>query len=158
MAGGKFLGFVGKVGSLIGNVVPGIGIAGKLATNAGALMKDKAAKDALKKEQAKQEEKQTKIIGGVLGGSSLGTSKLSVFLSDAWDWIKKNWYIVLPAVFAIIWLLFFQKKGRSAPRRRSSGAKYIPVRRKATARPKGSAWARKMLLARRRKANARKRK
>jgi len=158
MAKGKFLGFVGKVGSLLGNVIPGAGVAGKLATNAGKLMADKSAQEALKKERDKQATKEAKVLGGLLGGSTLGTSKLSVFLGDAWIWIKQNWYIVLPAVIAIIWVLFFKKKTRSTTRRRSTGAKYTPVRRKRSATPKGSAWARKMLLARRRKANARKRK
>jgi hypothetical protein len=34
MAKGKFLGFLGKVGALVGTVIPGAAVAGNLATKA----------------------------------------------------------------------------------------------------------------------------
>lgn len=155
MAKGKILGFLGKVGSLIGNVIPGAGVAGKLAENAGKLMKDKSAQAALKKSREQQVAKETAIAGAYLTGGSPFVARLGEWFRNAWDFTKKNWYIVLPAVLAIIWVLFFSKKTR--PRRRSySRPRALPVRHKKSARPRGSAWARKMLLARRRKARARK--
>jgi hypothetical protein len=156
MGKGRFMGFVSKVGSLVGTVIPGAGVAGALAGNASKLMKDKALKESLKKEQKKANEKSAKIVGSMLGGSSPFMSKVSQVLSDAWEFTKKNWYIVLPAVIAVIWVLFFKKKTRSATRRRTTRAKYTPVRRKRSATPKGSAWAQKMLRARRAKARRRK--
>lgn len=157
MAKGRFMGFVSKVANLAGAVIPGAGVAGKLAENASRLMKDKDAQATLKKERQKQIDKETKIAGAMLGGQSSGMAKFQLILSDAWEFVKNNWYIVLPAVLALLWVLIFRKKkvGRR-PARRATGKKYIPVRRKWTAQPKGSAWARKMLLARRKKARARK--
>jgi len=156
MAKGRFLGFIGKVGALAGNIIPGAGVAGKLAENASKLMKDKSAQAELKKSREKQIEKETKIAGAYLSGGSPFMAKVGDFLGNAWEFTKKNWYIVLPAIFAVLWVLFFKKKTGVRRRRPTMARRSSPVRRKLSARPKGSAWARKMLLARRKKARARK--
>lgn len=156
MGKGRFMGFVSKVGSLVGTVIPGAGVAGALAGNAAKLMKNKAAQETIKKEQKKANEKNAKIVGSMLGGESPFMAKFGQVISDAWTFVKKNWYIVLPAALAVVWLLFFKKKTRSTTRRRTTRAKYTPVRRKRSATPKGSAWAAKMLRARRAKARKRK--
>lgn len=156
MAKGRFLGFIGKVGALAGNIIPGAGVAGKLAENASKLMKDKSAQAEIKKSREKQIEKETKIAGAYLTNGSPFMAKLGDFFSNAWEFTKKNWYIVLPAVLALLWVLFFKKKGSVKRRSRPAMRRSTPVRRKRSATPRGSAWARKMLLARRKKARARK--
>lgn len=156
MAKGRFLGFIGKVGALAGNIIPGAGVAGKMAENASKLMKDKSAQAELKKSRDKQIEKETKIAGAYLSGGSPFLAQLGDWFGNAWEFTKKNWYIVLPAALALLWVLFFKKKGNTRRRSRPTARRSSPVRRKRSAQPKGSAWARKMLLARRRKARSRK--
>ena len=161
MAGGKFLKGLGKVADWAGNFIPGIGIAGTIAEGAGKLMQEKQTKAEAKKTKAKLAETKAKV--NVLLGSEPMGEKIKIGFSKAWDWMKENWWItiiIFVAIGYVIYLLFFKNKKRTGSRSMHSRRKpsYTPVRRKRTAQPKGSAWARKMLLARRRKANARKRK
>lgn len=157
MANGKFLGFLGKVGNLIGNVIPGAGVAGKLATNASNMVKAKLnPSPAQKAANAKQVDKESDVAALMLAGKSEFGAKLSVFLKTVWEFIVKYWYVFLPGVIILLYLLIFRRK-KTYRKTRRSGSRYIPVTRKRTSKPKGSAWARKMLLARRRKARLMKR-
>lgn len=149
MAKGKLLGFLGKVGSLVGNVIPGAGVAGNLASNAAKMIRAKGEEKAVLK---KQVEKDKEIVRGVLGGQSVTGSKVRVKLMDAWEFVKKYWWAFLPAALVGIYLIFFKTKRATRRSRPRTNRSYTPVRRKRSATPKGSAWARKMLLARRRKA------
>lgn len=159
MGKGRLMGFISKAANLVGTVIPGAAVAGSIAGKAASLMKDKSVRETLKKEQKKANEKTAKVVGSMLGGSSAGMAKFQLILSDTWEFIKKNWYIVLPAAIALIWILFFKKKSRGATRRRGTRTPISSTRRRAARRRvgNGSAWAAKMLKARRAKARSRKR-
>lgn len=156
MAKGKFLGFLGKVGNLAGAVIPGAGVAGKLAERASQIVKSKlkpAAEQKAAKE--KKDEQGAKVVEARLRGSSETMAKLSVAAGNVWEFIKKYWWAFLPAALVGIYLIFFNKP-RRVTRRRTTITRSAPARRKGTASKgtasKGTAWSRKMLLARRRKA------
>jgi len=153
MAKGKLLGFLGKVGTAIGNVFPAAGVAGKLATNASEMIKKKNA-PAVVAAKEKEIALKTAVTAEQLGGGSGAMAKLKAGLQDFWLFVVKYWWAFLPALLVLIYLLFFKSKRRTFARRvrRSPISANRPrVRRKKSAAPKGSAWARKMYLARMRK-------
>jgi hypothetical protein len=155
MAKGKFLGFLGKVGGLVGNVIPAAGVAGKLATNASNLIKAKLKPSEKQKEQNnKQTERETKVAAAVLGGTSEGWAKFSVAMGEIWDFVVKYWWAFLPAIGTLIWLVFFKKKRRRVTRRRAVASRPVARRRAA---PSRSNFAARMLKARRAKARRSKR-
>lgn len=161
MSKGRFMGFISKAAVLAGSFIPGAAVAGTIAGKAAEFIKNKDLQKKIWSDQKKQNEKSTKYVGSVLGGNSPGTAKFGIVLSDIWDFVRKNWYLVLPGVLALMWVLFFKKKSRVTRRRRT----FTPRSRGLTNRrpvkkssANGKAWAHRMLLARRRKAAARRRK
>jgi hypothetical protein len=161
MAKGKFFGFLGKVGKLVGTVIPGAAVAGKLAENAAALIAKKKT-PAQKAADEKKVAEQAKATGALLGGATEGESKLLVLFGNVWTFVKKYWYVVLPAFVAVIYLLLFRKKKRAVGGhrvRRSSRTPKRIIRRSSKTKNKrltGQAFVKKMRLAKLRAARKRK--
>jgi uncharacterized membrane protein len=139
--------------------VPDVG--GILAKNASAVLMGKKADQGPLKKANVQIADGLSYTASINAGDSPNMAKFKLYLSKAWAWIKIYWWIILPALIIVVYFVFFNKKKTYRRRARRSVARStkptaIRRRRKSKTRLSGSAFARKMRLAKLRKARARK--
>jgi len=157
MAKGKFLNWAANKAKLLEGIVPGIGIAGALASSASKMMAKKQSPAQKKKTEDKVAAAQLKI--NYVAGTMTPMERLKIFFMNAWAFMRKYWFAFLPAVLVLVYLLVFKTKSRSRrrPVRRASTVRRITRRPRSPTRSKSSFVQRMQLGKRRAKARRAKR-
>ena len=114
MAKGKFLNWASNKAKLLEGVVPGIGIAGALASSASKMMAKKQSPAQKKKTEDKVAAAQLKI--NYVAGTMTPMERLKIFAMSAWVFMTKYWFAFLPAVLVLMYLLVFKTKRRARRR------------------------------------------